>query len=170
MQLYIALHHLYYIKPTQFQAMQRSSNASLKGIQKAGFEYAGKLYFDEGDKATIEYNETTITLQEELEYMDITLSEQTASSLVKPEISKNEVYSSNEVPLMHLTVSIGYAGCQTYYSATFVYRGELVTIPTINLSNSTASLKTETISAGKKMVDVKADKTILKVEFLSTWL
>ncbi len=56
------------------------NNASLKGIQKAGFEYVGKLYLNENDKATIEYNETTLAFQEELEYMDITLSAQTASS------------------------------------------------------------------------------------------
>ena len=56
------------------------NNASLKGIQKAGFEYVGKLYLDEDDNATIEYNETALTFQEELEYMDINLSEHTASS------------------------------------------------------------------------------------------
>lgn len=56
------------------------NNASLKGIQKAGFEYVGKLYLDEDDKAIIEYNKTALTFQEELEYMDITLSAQTASS------------------------------------------------------------------------------------------
>lgn len=56
------------------------NKASLKGIQKAGFEYVGKLYLDENDKATIEYNETALTFQEELEYMDINLSEHTASS------------------------------------------------------------------------------------------
>ncbi len=56
------------------------NNASLKGIQKAGFEYVGKLYLDEDNKATIEYNDTALTFKEELEYMDISLSPQTASS------------------------------------------------------------------------------------------
>lgn len=56
------------------------NNASLKGIQKAGFEFVGKLYLDEDDNATIEYNETSLTFQEELEYMDIILSAQAASS------------------------------------------------------------------------------------------
>ena len=56
------------------------NNASLKGIQKAGFVYVGKLYLDEDDNATIEYNESALTFQEELEYMDINLSEHTASS------------------------------------------------------------------------------------------
>ncbi len=56
------------------------NKASLKGIQKAGFEYVGKLYLDEDDNATIESNRTAITLQEELEYMDIQLSGQKANS------------------------------------------------------------------------------------------
>ncbi len=56
------------------------NNASLKGIQKSGFEYVGKLYLNDDDNATIEYNETALAFQEELEYMDIALSGQTASS------------------------------------------------------------------------------------------
>jgi RimJ/RimL family protein N-acetyltransferase len=56
------------------------NHASLKGIQKAGFEYVGKLYLDKKNNATIESNNTALTFQEELEYMDISLSEQTASS------------------------------------------------------------------------------------------
>lgn len=56
------------------------NNASLKGIQKAGFEYVGKLYLDEDNNATIQYNEIALTFQEELEYMDISLSTQTPSS------------------------------------------------------------------------------------------
>ena len=56
------------------------NHASLKGIQKAGFEYVGKLYLNKDDNASIEYNDTTLPYQEELEYMDIDLSVQTASS------------------------------------------------------------------------------------------
>ena len=56
------------------------NQASLKGIEKAGFAYVGKLYLNENDNPSIEYNETALTFQEELEYMDITLSAQTASS------------------------------------------------------------------------------------------
>ncbi len=56
------------------------NNASLKGIEKAGFEYVGKLYIDENDTTTIESNETALIFQEELEYMDIQLSGQTATS------------------------------------------------------------------------------------------
>lgn len=56
------------------------NNASLKGIQKAGFEYVGKLYLNEDNNATIEYNDTVLNFQEELEYMDVTVSVQTASS------------------------------------------------------------------------------------------
>lgn len=56
------------------------NNASLKGIQKAGFEYVGKLYLSESGNAAIDANETTLTFGEELDYMDISLSEQIASS------------------------------------------------------------------------------------------
>jgi GNAT superfamily N-acetyltransferase len=56
------------------------NNTSLKGIQKAGFEYVGKLYIDDKDITTIETNITSLNHQEELEYMDITLSEQKATS------------------------------------------------------------------------------------------
>ncbi len=68
-------------KASRFWIIHAPENkASLKGIQKAGFEYVGKLYLDEDDKATIEYNKPAFNFQEELEYMDITLSAQTASS------------------------------------------------------------------------------------------
>jgi GNAT superfamily N-acetyltransferase len=56
------------------------NNASLKGILKAGFEYVGKLYIDENDVTTIESNDTALIFREQLEYMDITLSVQTATS------------------------------------------------------------------------------------------
>ena len=56
------------------------NNASLKGIQKAGFEYVGKLYLDEDNNAAIEYNDTALNFQEELEYMGITFAAQIANS------------------------------------------------------------------------------------------
>lgn len=56
------------------------NNASLNGIQKAGFEYVGKLYINEDNKTSIEYSKTALTFQKELEYMDIHFSRQTASS------------------------------------------------------------------------------------------
>lgn len=56
------------------------NRASLHGIQKAGFGYVGKLYLGKEGNATVEYNEPALDVQEELEYMDIALSVQTASS------------------------------------------------------------------------------------------
>lgn len=56
------------------------NNASLKGIQKTGFEYVGKLYLDVNDNPTIESNKTALTFREELEYMDLTLSGRTSAS------------------------------------------------------------------------------------------
>lgn len=56
------------------------NNASLKGITKAGFEYVGKLYVDGNGTTTIEASDTALSFQEQLEYMYITLSGQTATS------------------------------------------------------------------------------------------
>ena len=86
------------------------------------------------------------------------------SSIIKLEISKDGTFGFNQAPEGSLLVSISYVGFQTFYSAPFLYRGQTVTIPAVKLSSSTGSLKTVTVSARKKMVDVKADKTILNVE------
>ncbi len=94
----------------------------------------------------------------------VSLLKEADSSVVKLEISKDGIFGFNQVPNGHLLISISYVGYQTFYSAPFVYRGEVVILPAIKLSSSTASLKTVTVSARKKMVDVKADKTILNVE------
>ena len=56
------------------------NNASLKGIQKGGFEYVGKLYLNDSGKAAIEASEAVSAFREELDYMDISLTEQAASS------------------------------------------------------------------------------------------
>ncbi len=94
----------------------------------------------------------------------VSLLKESDSSVIKLEISKDGIFGFNQVPKAHLLVSISYVGFKTFYSAPFVYRGEVVTIPAIKLTSSTASLKTVTVSARKKMVEVKADKTILNVE------
>lgn len=68
-------------KANRFWIIHAPENkASLKGIQRAGFSYVGKLHLDEDDNASIEYNEYALNFQEELDYMNITLSAQTASS------------------------------------------------------------------------------------------
>lgn len=94
----------------------------------------------------------------------VSLLKATDSSVIKLEISRDGIFGFNQVPNEHLLVSISYVGFQTFYSAPFIYRGEVIILPAIKLSSSTASLKTVTVSARKKMIDVKADKTILNVE------
>lgn len=54
--------------------------ASLKGINKVGFKYAGKLYVDAYNTATIESTDLSLDLQYEIEYMKIKLSDEQASS------------------------------------------------------------------------------------------
>jgi GNAT superfamily N-acetyltransferase len=56
------------------------NNASLNGIIKAGFKYVGNLYTDVNGNAAIEASTATEPYREFLEYMEITLSAQTAAS------------------------------------------------------------------------------------------
>ena len=86
------------------------------------------------------------------------------SSVVKLELSKDGIYGFNQAPNERLLISISYVGFQTSYSAPFTYGGEAITVPAINLISSAGNLKSVTITAVKKLVEVKADKTILNVE------
>lgn len=84
------------------------NNASLKGIQKVGFEYVGKLYPDEDEKATIQYNETALNFKEELEYMDITSSAQTASSCwncSSPYLKNAVWYAAAQQPMLNVSAT-----------------------------------------------------------------
>lgn len=84
------------------------NNASLKGIQKVGFEYVGKLYLDEDEKATIQYNETALNFKEELEYMDITSSAQTASSCwncSSPYLKNAVWYAAAQQPMLNVSAT-----------------------------------------------------------------
>lgn len=66
---------------TRFWIIHAPENiASLKGIRKVGFKYAGKLYVDIYNTTTIESNEVSLSLRDELEFMNITLSDQQPSS------------------------------------------------------------------------------------------
>ena len=86
------------------------------------------------------------------------------SSVIKLELSKDGNFGFNQAPAENLLISISYVGFQTSYSAPFVYRGEAVTIPTVKLNSSSINLKSVSVTARKKMIEVKADKTILNVE------
>lgn len=94
----------------------------------------------------------------------VSLLKATDSSVIKLGISKDGNYGFNQAPNERLLISISNVGFQTFYSAPFMYTGQVVNIPTVKLSSSTASLKAVTVSARKKMIEVKADKTILNVE------
>jgi GNAT superfamily N-acetyltransferase len=56
------------------------NNASLKGIQKAGFQYVGKLYVNQDGIATIENTTASNNYHELLEQMDISLSMEAPAS------------------------------------------------------------------------------------------
>lgn len=86
------------------------------------------------------------------------------SSVIKLEISKDGMYAFRQAPEGSLLVSISSIGFQTRYSAPFVYHGETINLPAVKLNQVTASLQAVSVTARKKMVDVKADKTILNVE------
>ncbi len=94
----------------------------------------------------------------------VSLLKESDSSIVKQVVSKEGIYTFSQVPEAHLLVSISFIGFKTFYSAPFVYHGQPVIIPAVKLSPAAASLKTVTVSARKKTVEVKADKTILNVE------
>jgi GNAT superfamily N-acetyltransferase len=68
-------------KASRFWIIHAPENkASLKGIQKAGFQYVGKLYADHDGLATIESTITASYFQELLEQMNISLSEEVPAS------------------------------------------------------------------------------------------
>lgn len=56
------------------------NKSSLKGIEKAGFEYVGKLYAKSNGSINIEFTPTSKKYRELLDYMDIPLSEAEAAS------------------------------------------------------------------------------------------
>lgn len=68
-------------KASRFWIIHAPENkASLKGIQKAGFQYVGKLYTDADGSAAIEATPEAEKYRRQLEFMDIRRSPETAAS------------------------------------------------------------------------------------------
>jgi RimJ/RimL family protein N-acetyltransferase len=68
-------------KANRFWIIHAPENtASLKGIKKAGFQYVGRLYNDVNGNTVIEANDIAFTYRDQLEYMDIIISQKTAAS------------------------------------------------------------------------------------------
>jgi hypothetical protein len=86
------------------------------------------------------------------------------SSVIKLELSKEGNFSFKEVEKDSLLLTISYVGYETYYSDPFRNHGETILMPVLKLNNIKTSLQAITVTAKKKLVEVKADKTILNVE------
>ncbi|RZK97951.1 MAG: hypothetical protein EOO89_32680, partial [Pedobacter sp.] len=102
--------------------------------------------------------EKNYTLSEQLEitYLD--------SSVVKLDLSKDGNFVFNHPPKDSFLISISYIGHQPYFSQPLSYRGEPISLPAIVLTETKTKLQGVTVTARKKLLDVKADRTILNVE------
>jgi hypothetical protein len=86
------------------------------------------------------------------------------SSVVKLELSREGAFSFSPMNPDSLLISVSYVGYKTVYSDRFPYAGQPVTVPVLILNSLKSSLQSVTVAARKKMVEVKADKTVLNVE------
>jgi hypothetical protein len=86
------------------------------------------------------------------------------SSVVKLELSKEGAFGFQFAQRDSLMVSISYVGYQTAFSNPFYYSGMSVNLPAITLQESQTHLQSVIVTARKRMIEVKPEKTILKVE------
>ena len=86
------------------------------------------------------------------------------SSIVKLALTKEGSFVFNAETKDSLLISVSHVGHETYYSAKFLYKETNITLPALILKGSKSSLQAVTVTARKKLVEVKADKTVLNVE------
>ncbi|TKK72002.1 TonB-dependent receptor [Ilyomonas limi] len=86
------------------------------------------------------------------------------STVIKLALSQEGNFSFYDVSNDSLLISINYVGHQTFYSEKFSFVGEPIILPPFVLSKLKTGLQTVTVTARKKMVDVKGDRTILNIE------
>ena len=86
------------------------------------------------------------------------------SSVVKLQLSKAGNFSFSPATHDTLLISISYVGHQAIYSDKFFFNGSQLTLPAFTLQSANTRLQAVTVSARKKIIDVKPDKTVLNVE------
>ena len=86
------------------------------------------------------------------------------STLIKLELSKEGSFFFNQLANDSFLISISYVGHQTFFSEPIFYSGTAISLPVYTLAGTKTRLQGITIVAGKKVLDVKADRTILNVE------
>jgi hypothetical protein len=86
------------------------------------------------------------------------------SSLVKLNLSKEGGFSFSGIANSSYLVNVSYVGHQTAYSAPFIYSGVTITLPPFALQADVKKLQSITVSAKKKLLEIKADRTILNIE------
>lgn len=86
------------------------------------------------------------------------------SSVIKLELSKEGLFGFNQVASDSFIISISHVGNETLISGPYRYAGTPVTLPTFKLTAIMTKLAGVTVTARKKMVEVKPDRTVLNVE------
>ncbi|HEU4632941.1 MAG TPA: outer membrane beta-barrel protein, partial [Flavisolibacter sp.] len=86
------------------------------------------------------------------------------SSVVKLELSKNGSFGFSQPAMDRFLIRISYVGHQTFFSQPFLYTGTSINLPACTLTAARTKMEGITITARKKVLDVKSDRTILNVE------
>lgn len=96
---------------------------------------------------------------------NVTISLMKDSAVVKLAITKDDgTYLFNNIKEGTYRVSASFVGYAPSVTAPFSISGSTVSVPSLKLEKSTASLQNVTVTARKPLVEMKADKTILNVE------